>query len=109
MSLLPIDLQTMFSQMSQVGKEQAQAQQAAPAAQAQAASEVVRETAVRDNSVNATNEVAEGPDSVKNDESGEGQGRQGSRGRPALHEEASQEEREVFTDPDLGHHVDISG
>ena len=44
---MPIDLQTMFSQMNQVGKDQAVQRQVAPEAQALQASELVKETETR--------------------------------------------------------------
>ena len=53
-------------------------------------------------------EVAEGPESVKDDESRNERGR-GDRHRRAREDDEAKPEREVFTDPDLGHHIDITG
>ena len=68
MPLLPIDLQTMFAHMNQVGREQAVQRQISPEAQALQAQNIVKRTEERDNSVNETNEVSEGVEQVKEEE-----------------------------------------
>ena len=105
MPILPIDLQTMFAQMNQVGKEQAQQEHAAPAAQSQHASALVRESQSRDASVNEANDVGEGVESVGDEDEKEGR-EGGARKRKG---QAREERREVFTDPDLGQNIDITG
>lgn len=115
MPLLPIDLQTMFSQMTQVGKEQAALKDTAPQYQFAQASQIVKKTEQADNTVNQSRELGEGPDKVKEGE----QGRRRRRGRPGRPGEGRQaagegqrpegEQRPVFSDPDLGHHVDVVG
>ncbi len=56
MPLLPIDLQTLFSQANQVSKEQAIQKEAAPLAQSQQGAQMVQKTEQRDNAVNETND-----------------------------------------------------
>ena len=106
MPLLPIDLQTMFAHMNQVGREQAVQRQVSPEAQAAQAQNIVRRTEERDNSVNETNEVSEGVEQVKEEEERETRRKsQGERRKPGSHSE----KKDVFQDPDLGQHIDISG
>jgi hypothetical protein len=106
MPLLPIDLQTVFSQANQVGREQALQQQASPEAQAQAASALVREAEARDTQVNQSQDAGDGVEAAKDQEGG-GSGTRKRRGREQ--HKPDRESRPVFTDPDLGRHVDITG
>lgn len=106
MPLLPIDLQTVFSQANQVGRDQAVQQQAPPQAQAQAASEIVREAQARDTQVNETRNAGDGAEAVKDEE---GRRRRGRRGRRAREPKPAPARRTEFTDPELGQHVDIHG
>ncbi len=107
MPLLPIDLQTVFSQTNQVGRDQAVQQQAPPLAQAQAGSELARQAQVRDTQVNESNDAGDGAEPVKDEEAG---GRRRGRGRGRARErKAEPPRRPVFTDPELGQHVDITG
>lgn len=109
MPLLPIDLQTMFSQMSHVGKEQAVLKDTAPQYQFAQATAIVKRTEEADNAVNQSRELGEGPEKVK-----EKQARGRRRGRAEGHEAGEPHpegggDKEVVSDPDLGHHVDIVG
>ena len=110
MALLPIDLQTMFSQMTQVGREQAVAKEVPPQLQAMQAEQIVRKSEHDDKAVNQAREPGEGPEKVRED------GRRGKRRRGGPRERRSpgQEpaeggEPEVFEDPALGHNVDLVG
>jgi hypothetical protein len=114
MPLLPIDLQTMFSQMSQIGREQAVQKEVPPQYQAVQAEQIVRRTEHDDKAVNQAREPEEGPERVK--EQGRRRRRRGSppeRGRkgggPAPVEGQQPERRQVFEDPALGHNVDLVG
>ncbi len=106
MPLLPIDLQTIFSQANQVGREQAVQQQAPPQAQAQAASELVREAQTRDTQVNETRNAGDGAEAIKDKE---GRRRWGRRRRRSPEPAPTSERKAAFTDPELGQHVDIRG
>jgi hypothetical protein len=104
--ILPIDLQTIFAQMSNVGKEQAVQKEVPPLHQALQGSEIVRETDQQDHSVNHTHDVGDGLEKVR--EESEQQKRRRER------EEKEQKEREkkrlrVLQDPDLGKHIDLIG
>ena len=108
MALLPIDLQTLFTQTTQVGKEQAAQKDAPPLAQSLQGAQIVQQQEVRDTSVNQAQEQQEGPEKVK-DRARRGaerrRGRQKGRQPPAPQPPASN----VVQDPALGRNVDITG
>ena len=106
MPLLPIDLQTMFAQMIQVGKEQAVQKEINPQAQIAQGTEIARRTEQQNSSVNETHDVGEGLEQV-NEESEQKQ-RSASNSNKREKEQES-EKKEYFEDPDLGHHIDIVG
>jgi hypothetical protein len=106
--ILPLDLQTLFSQTAQVGKEQATQKDATPTAQSLQGSQMVQKTEQRDASVNETQDSQEGLEQVKDRE------RRGAarRGRKKRGEKKPPEppapQRSVFADPALGRNVDIT-
>ena len=107
MPLLPIDLQTLFTQSTQVGKEQAAQKDALPTAQSVQGSQMAQKTEQRDNAVNETNEQQEGTEQVKD---------RTRRGAPRKRRNAAQKgapaeppaQKSVVSDPALGRNVDIS-
>ncbi len=108
MPLLPIDLQTLFSQTNQVGKEQAVQKEATPQAQSLQGSQMVQKTEQQDNDVNATQHQEEGPEQVKarsRRQAGERR-EKGKRGKPT---EKPPKAAEVFRDPALGKNIDVTG
>jgi hypothetical protein len=122
MPLLPIDLQTMFSQMTQIGREQAVQKEVPPQYQAVQAEQIARKAEHDDKAVNQTREPSEGPEKVKE----EGprrrrrrggpreRGRAGSGQTPADPDQSlpagqAPDRRQVFEDPALGHNVDLVG
>ncbi len=107
MPLLPIDLQTVFSQTNQVGREQAVQQQAPPEAQAQAASALAQQALVRDTQVNESADAGDGAEQVKNEQGG--RRRRRGRGRARERKPEPPPRRPVFSDPELGQHIDITG
>ncbi len=109
MPLLPIDLQIMFSQMSHVGKEQAVQRDVMPQYQFVQGSEMVQKAEHDDSAVNQSQQLGEGPEQIKEQE--EKKKRQHSRGQRKAEsgESAGDEEKQIFEDPDLGHHVDLIG
>ena len=108
MALLPIDLQTLFTQATQVGKEQAVQKDAPPAAQSLQGAQLVQRQEIRDSSVNEAQEQQEGPEKVK-DRARRGaerrKGRQKGGKPPAAEPPAS----DVVRDPALGRNIDITG
>jgi len=109
MALLPIDLQTLFSQATQIGKEQAAQKDAPPTAQAAQAQQIVQRTETRDHAVNETQNQEEGPEQVK-DRARRGADRRGRRERKEARPPAGKPPAsDVVRDPDLGRHIDVSG
>ena len=116
MPLLPIDLQTMFGQMIHVGKEQAVQNENAPHYQYAQAAQIVKRTEEADKAVNQSRELGEGPEKVKERSERKGKGggeeepgRQDRHAGHAGHAGHGAEEKEVLSDPELGHTIDVSG
>ena len=105
MSIKPIDLQTLFSQINHVGKDQAAQKDALLMQQTVAGSELAEETHRQDESVNEAKAASDGPDSVKEEGHEKSQKRQ-SKGKS---KEQPKEEKKYYRDPNLGTHVDIEG
>ena len=105
---MPIDLQTMFAHMNQVGREEAVQRQVSPEAQSLQAMNLVRRTEERDKSVNEANEVSEGAEKVQEEEERRAKQRQEKGERKARRATAGSES-EIFRDPALGRHIDIEG
>lgn len=114
MSIQPIDLQTLFMRLSQVGKEQAAIREAAHVAQTVQGSEIAKRSEEQAKTVNQSRDIEEGPDAIKDDENRGGGQRGGQRGGKRGEEEsdkakAEAKKRNVFQDPELGTKIDLSG
>jgi len=111
MALLPIDLQTLFSQTAQVGKDQAAQKDAPPAAQSAQGAQLVQKAEVRDHAVNEAQNQEQGAERVK-DRSRRGAQRREPRerrGKPPAKPNARPPATDVVSDPDLGRNIDVSG
>jgi hypothetical protein len=106
MAIQPIDLQVLFSRLSQIGREQALMRDAQVQAQAVAGSEIAERSEEGDHRVAQLSAEEEGPESV--DDESEGGQQQGSRHQHRQGGDEASRDR-VFRDPDLGQNVDISG
>lgn len=110
MPLLPIDLQTLFTQSNQVGKEQSAQREAIPQHQAMQGSQMAQKSEQRDNSVNQAQEAEEGAESIRERREKERRKRQAARGRSRQAGENKETPRsEAFSDPALGRKIDVSG
>ena len=109
MPLLPIDLQIMFSQLSHVGKEQAVQRDVTPQYQFVQGSEMVQKAEHDDSAVNQSQQVGEGPEKVKEQEEQEKRRQAQGQRKGESGEGREEEEKQVFEDPDLGHHIDLVG
>jgi len=105
MSVQPIDLQVLFSRLSQIGRDQAAHRDAQIQAQAVAGSEIAERSEEVDHRVSQLNDAENGPETV-NDES---DAKQDDRGRRRHEKESESAEDGFFQDPDLGRNVDLSG
>jgi hypothetical protein len=107
MSIQPIDLQTLFMRLSQVGKEQAAMKDAAHVAQTVQGSEIAKRSEEQARAVNETRELEEGPAVIKDDER-QGENRGGGEGEEPT-EKKERVKKNVFQDPALGNKIDLSG
>ncbi|NOY10082.1 MAG: hypothetical protein GXP33_14715 [Spirochaetes bacterium] len=107
MSVLPIDLQTLFAQMNQVGKEQAIQKNISPLHQSLQGTEIAKQTEEKDKSVNETKDVGEGLEKIK-DEQKKGKKKEAPKRKDENRQE-KKKENGIFKDPDLGRHIDIVG
>ncbi|MDR3167387.1 MAG: hypothetical protein LBT93_05540 [Treponema sp.] len=111
MAIQPIDLQTLFTQLDKVGKNQVAQKEGLHIQQALQGDQIQRKTDERIQSVNESQDTGEGAETIKdrtprknNDE--EKQGREGQDESPP---EEPQQELRIFRDPDLGKNIDLSG
>ena len=106
MSITPLDLQTLFVRLNEVGKEQNHLKEAVASQQAAEAKQIKENELRQDNAVNKTEEDQE-TQKLKDDEKKE-QHRENTPGREKEKETGSPVKK-VFQDPDMGSHIDISG
>jgi hypothetical protein len=106
MPILPIDLQILFSQMNQVGKDQAIQKEGNLIQQSLQGTEMVKVTEQKDNSVNQSQEIGTGIEKLKNEEKKKQEKR-----RKEKDEKSKQEvpKKNVYEDPALGKNIDIMG
>lgn len=107
MSIRPIDLQVLFGKLAQVGKEQNIQKEAAVLNQHIQGQELTKEATHNDQSVNKANQTAEDV-KVKEEKEEAGEGSASSTNQKEAGEEQN-ENPETFSDPDLGHNIDVSG
>ena len=107
MALLPIDLQALFTQSTQVGKEQAAQKNAPLAAQSLQGAQLVQKAEIRDNAVNETHDQEEGPEKA-GDRARRGAGSRKRRQKGAQSPPAPAPAADVVRDPALGRNVDIT-
>jgi hypothetical protein len=109
MPLLPIDLQTLFTQTSQVGKEQAVQKDASPLAQSAQGAQMAQKAEQRDSAVNETRDQDDGSEKIKDPT---GRGARRKKGGQAGHRKAkageAAPELDVVQDPALGRNIDIT-
>ena len=109
MPILPIDLQTIFAQISNVGREQAMQRDVPPLLQSMQGTQIVMESQRQDRSVNETNVSREG-ERIADESEGKEAAREERKRRKAAKaapEPAGAAKEEVFRDPDLGTHIDV--
>jgi len=107
MPILPIDLQTMFSHLNHVGKEQAVQKDGNVQHQILQGQRLVEKTNEKDKTVNEAENMGEGAEKIKEKEQ-EQRREENEAGR----REAKEKEKRkpvVYQDPNLGHHIDITG
>ncbi len=110
MPIQPIDLQTLFAHINQVGKEQAALKEGQTAQQAAHANELIKEMKHQDESVNKSTKTDEDNQKIQDDHGKNHD--HASSGESGKENDSTDEQKKkisVFTDPDLGKNIDISG
>lgn len=112
MGMLPIDLQTLYTQLDKIGKSQVQQQLAAQAVQESQIAANKKKAELKVKSVQELDLGKENVGSIHEQESdnvtSDSENQHDSSETP--HEDTMpQKEREIITDPALGAHIDISG
>ncbi|MEA1910563.1 MAG: hypothetical protein U9N32_02680 [Spirochaetota bacterium] len=110
MPIQPIDLQTLFAHINLVGKEQAVLKEGQGLQQTAHANELIKEMKHQDESVNKSSKTDEDNQKIEDDH------RQNNSGETFSDTEKEEQGEEkikkkvsIFTDPDLGKNIDISG
>lgn len=110
MPIQPLDLQTLFAHINQVGKEQAVLKEGQAAQQAAHANGLIKEMKHQDESVNKGAKTDEDNQKIQDDQGNSNSGElSGDSGKKNEKEDEEKKEIRVFTDPDLGKNIDISG
>jgi hypothetical protein len=109
MPLLPIDLQTLFTQTSQVGKEQAVQKDASPLAQSVQGSQIAQKSEMRDSTVNETHDPDDGAERIKDPtRRGGGRKRDAQARKKAPKGAPAPAALDIVQDPALGRNIDIT-
>jgi hypothetical protein len=108
MAIQPIDLQTLFAHLHNVGKEQAVHKESLVLQQELQGSELAKEAHHRDESVNETDDLEDGTAKVKEEN------QEGASGKQKDHQHKGNQQEEspkkgIYEDPDIGKNIDISG
>jgi len=110
MPIQPIDLQTLFVKMNQVGREQAAAKEGIINNQEVQGKELVQQQKHQEHSVSETKETSKGPEKVhEDDQNSKGRHSSGAEDQASSDEDDKETKKNVYQDPDLGSHIDISG
>jgi hypothetical protein len=108
MAISPIDLQTLFTQMDKVGRQEAAQREGAALLQALQQARTQEQTDERIRSVNEAQNTGEGAEEIRDKNGGRG-GQEGNPHRREEPEEAAEAEAgAVIRDPDLGRNIDVS-
>jgi hypothetical protein len=109
MAISPIDLQTLFTQVDKVGKQESAQREGLAIQQAlqQAQNQQLTEERIR--SVNEAQDSGEGAEGIKDRNGAKGRDRDGEKKtKEEEEEEKASESESVIRDLDLGKNVDIS-
>jgi hypothetical protein len=111
MAIQPIDLQTLFTQLDKVAKNQTAQKEGLHIQQALQGDQIQKKTDERIQSVNESQDTGEGAEIIRDRNSRkkrekEGQDREGT-GKSPLEE--TRDAPGIFRDPELGRNIDLSG
>ncbi|MDR2181328.1 MAG: hypothetical protein LBN92_01460 [Treponema sp.] len=107
MAISPIDLQTLFTQVDKVGKQESAQREGAAIQQSLQQAQVQQRTEDRIRSVNEAQNAGEGAEAIKDRRPRQKEGGEKHREEEAPEEEADAENE--LRDPDLGRNIDVTG
>ncbi|GAB6391454.1 MAG: hypothetical protein MdMp014T_0827 [Treponematales bacterium] len=109
MAVQPIDLQTLFTQVDKVGKDQSAQREGAQIQASLQEIETQRKIEEQVRSVNEARDAGDGAESVHNNGGNNSPGEGGSPNGKEKTEQEEQQERYTIRDPALGKNIDFSG
>ncbi|AFG38127.1 hypothetical protein [Spirochaeta africana] len=107
MSIQPIDLQTLFARLDDVGRNQSSIRNAEIHNQEAVGREIEQKTALKSRSVQESEEIQDGPEKVHDDDEAK-QDRRHSSSRHKRDQDDEDTEAQL-RDPNLGRNIDFSG
>jgi hypothetical protein len=110
-AIQPIDLQTLFTQIDKVGKEQSVHREGVQLQASLQAARLERLEVERDHSVNETRDAGQGGAEHTRERQGRRQGGKESfaNDKPEVDAAEENEDPHIIRDPCLGKHIDVSG
>ncbi|MDR0448608.1 MAG: hypothetical protein LBH07_08055 [Treponema sp.] len=109
MALSPLDLQTLFTQMDKVGKQEAAQREGAALLQSIQQAKHQQQTDERIKSVNEAQDMGEGTEEINDKNSGRsGRGDRQDKGIEEAGENGINEKDTIIRDPNLGKNIDLS-
>jgi hypothetical protein len=109
MSIQPIDLQTLFTQMDKVAKQKSAEKEGLVLQQSLQGALNLKKTEEKIRSVNETKEPEDGAERIK-DKNARKQGQEELAEKKDEKKEADDEQKmDIIKDPNLGKHIDVSG
>ena len=109
MSVSPLDLQVLYSNLKNIGQQQAAERSAEMAQKDKQADETIRKSDENDHKVGESKDIETGTEKINEDEHNQREGSSEKDSDKKEESEDNQPEKKFFEDPDLGHHIDISG
>jgi hypothetical protein len=109
MSIQPIDLQTLFVRLSQVGREQSALKQSILQNQEVTGREIAERSRQAGESVQESEEVSEGPETVDEEGNPPQQHASPHQEQSSGGDASDESSEDVFRDPDLGQNIDLEG
>ena len=108
MAISPLDLQTLFTQMDMVGRQEAAQKDGAAVIQSMQHARIQQQTDEKIRSVNEAQNSGDGTEAI-NDENGGRAGQEGSRKEHSGETEEKESANDgIIRDPNLGRNIDFS-
>jgi hypothetical protein len=109
MPIQPIDLQTLFTQLDRVGRDQSALKEGAQLQASVQSAQIQKKTDEKAHTVNETRDTGEGGTEQIKERQGRSPAGGGGRGRGGSRGEEEDVPPDIIRDPDLGRNLDVSG